>query len=261
MMSKTGLILPDSHTQKGQHNRRFDLVSSLLYDLRPDFFVNIGDHWDMPSLCKYDQNKKEEFSERRYQTDIAVGIEANDRIFHSLKKNKKKLPLRIFCEGNHEHRIVRALLSNPVLLEGTLGIKDLQLDKSYDIINLYDGDTPSIYELEDILIAHYIVSGTMGNPIGGEAPANSLLVKKHRSCIVGHDHRFDHSVKAVGSATGKSQKTIMGLFAGCFIDFRPSFAGQAADLWQSGMCILHGVEKGTYDIEWVSLQRLKQIYR
>jgi hypothetical protein len=222
-VSKTGIVIPDCHTQPGFSNKRFDYLAQLLYDVRPDFVVTGGDWWDMA--------------------------------------NKKKLPLRIELEGNHEHRIVRAIHTDPVLLEGTIGLTDLQIERYSDVFVKYDGDTPGIYEHLKILFAHYFVTGVSGRPLSSENPASEFIKKKHRSCVGFHDHRVDLSYSAVGNATGKVSKKIMGLLAGCFLDYRPDFAGQSADLWWSGITVLHNVEDGIYDPEFVSLKRLKETYK
>jgi hypothetical protein len=260
-VSKTGIVIPDCHTQPGFSNKRFDYLAQLLYDVRPDFVVTGGDWWDMASMCHYDKYKKVSFGERRYQKDVECGLDAKDRTWRKYKKNKKKLPLRIELEGNHEHRIVRAIHTDPVLLEGTIGLTDLQIERYSDVFVKYDGDTPGIYEHLKILFAHYFVTGVSGRPLSSENPASEFIKKKHRSCVGFHDHRVDLSYSAVGNATGKVSKKIMGLLAGCFLDYRPDFAGQSADLWWSGITVLHNVEDGIYDPEFVSLKRLKETYK
>jgi hypothetical protein len=260
MASKLGVVIPDAHAQPNYHNRRFDYLGKLLYDVRPDFTVFGGDWWDFPSLCYYDKYKKAEFGERRYQSDLECGLDAKERTWHQYKRNKKKLPYRIELKGNHEHRIHRAVVSDPVLLEGTLGTKDLQMNRWCDEFVDYDGDTPGITEYQKILFAHYFVSGVSGRPLSSESPASEFIKKKHKSCVGFHDHRADFSISAVGSATDKKASKVMGLLAGCFLDYRPEFAGQSVELWWPGVIIMHGVEDGVYDPEFVSMKRLKETY-
>ena len=55
---KLGLFIPDAHSEPEHDNKRFEALGKLVYDIRPDFVVEIGDFTDFSSLCKYDTNKK-----------------------------------------------------------------------------------------------------------------------------------------------------------------------------------------------------------
>lgn len=250
---RTHVVIPDAHAHPSYNNRRFDYIGNYLADTKPDVVINLGDLFDMPSLSSYDKGKKE-FKNRRYKADIEAGVEAQDRMWRKLKKHKKKMPLRVQLVGNHEHRITRALTYDPVL-EGVMGLNDLQFDRYNDIVVGYDGDTPGVLELDGILYSHFFTSGLTSNSIGGENPATSLLQKKHMSATQGHSHTFDFAVRS----TGKGKK-ICGLVAGVYQDWRAPFAGQSNDLWTSGITICHGVDRGWYDIQFISLEALKREY-
>ena len=56
-MSKTHLIIPDSHAHPDYKNDRYDWLGKLILDLKPDVLVNIGDTADMASLSAYDKGK------------------------------------------------------------------------------------------------------------------------------------------------------------------------------------------------------------
>ena len=90
-MSKIHLVIPDSHAHPDFNNDRFDWLGHLINDVKPDVVVDIGDMFDMPSLCSYDKGTKG-FEGRRYRADIAAGIEAQDRMMSIVKRQKKKLP-------------------------------------------------------------------------------------------------------------------------------------------------------------------------
>ena len=85
------LVVPDSHAHPDYSNERYDWLAELILDIKPDVVIDIGDWFDMPSLCSYDRGTKG-FEGRRYQKDIAAGIEAQDRMLTRLRKQKKKLP-------------------------------------------------------------------------------------------------------------------------------------------------------------------------
>src|SRR5881628_1392121 len=102
------LILPDSHAHAEHNNDRADWVGKLIVDLKPDVFINLGDQWDLPSLSGYDKGKSS-FHGRAYRRDLDAGLEFSERLFAPIRKAKKKRPLSIYIEGNHEERQRRLL--------------------------------------------------------------------------------------------------------------------------------------------------------
>lgn len=254
-MPKTHLVFSDAHAVFGFPNDRADLLGQLIYDIRPDVVIDLGDTADMPSLSSYDKGTKA-FVGRSYTQDIAAHNEFQDRVWHKLKRSKKKLPKRIRLIGNHEQRIERAINIQPEL-EGTIGYRDLDLDSYYDIVVPYDGNTPGTIEVDEIFYAHYFVSGVMGRPISGEHPAYSLLTKNYVSCTQGHTHVFDHTIR---SNMGKESGKLQGLTTGCFMDFYMPWAGQSNKIWWRGCFIKRNVEGGSYDLEAISMSQLKQRY-
>lgn len=207
----------------------------------------------MPSLCSYDKNKKE-FYGRKYRDDINSHLDFQERLFHEIKKRKKRLPLTIALTGNHDNRINRAV-SLQGELEGTIAIEDLELEKNYDVVVGYDGSTPGIVNVAGVNFAHYVVSGIMGRPLSSENPAASLLSKKHISCVVGHSHLMDFSCR-----TRLDDTKIMAAHAGCFIDYDPEWCGNTGKLWDRGCLILHSTEDGQFDLQTVSMNSLKKAY-
>jgi hypothetical protein len=248
-VAKTILVLPDSHAHPDHNNDRYEWLGKLLADLKPDYLVDIGDFWDMPSLCSYDKGKRG-FENRRYHKDIEAGIDAQDKLLHWVKKSKRKQPTRIRCLGNHEHRINRVLDLDPIM-DGTISTKDLQ-SKEY---GFEEYPFLEIVEIEGVQFSHYFASGVMGRPIGGVNLGASILAKQLQSATQGHSHLFDHAVRVRGNGTH-----IHGLSCGVFQDYVPPFAKASARYWSSGVVIKRGVENGEYDIEWVSMRRLKEIY-
>ena len=252
-MSKVHLIIPDPHCHPEHNNDRADLLAKLIIDLRPDVVVNMGDQWDMPSLSGFDKGKKS-FEGRSVKRDIDIGLDFSDRVWSPVKRTRKKLPYRVFLEGNHEERIKRAI-NDSRELEGWLGTKDLEIERWYDDFVPYNGRTPGIINLDGINYAHYFVSGVMGRNIGGEHPAYSLLTKEFVSCTAGHIHVLDWCER-----TTVGGRKIYGLVAGVFQDYDSDWAGEVNKLWWKGIIIKRHVENGTYDPEFVSMTRLKEEY-
>lgn len=248
-MAKTHLIIPDSHATPGKHNKRYEWLGHLINDVKPDVVVDIGDWWDMSSLCSYDKGTKS-FEGRRYKADIDAGLDAQDRMFSIIRRQKKKLPRFIRTLGNHEQRIVKAIDRDPVL-EGTIGLADL-LSKDYGWEE-YPFLTP--VSVDGVIYQHYFTSGVMGRPIGGESHARSLVLKQLSSVTQGHSHLFDHHVR-----TDAGGRRIHGCVVGVYQDYDSDYAGPANKMWHRGVVIKREVEHGDYDIQWVSLKALKKAY-
>jgi hypothetical protein len=252
-LSNIHLVIPDQHAVPGQNNNRADWLGKLILDLRPTTVVNLGDMADMPSLCSYDKGKKS-FYGRSYRQDIDAHLDFQDRLWHPIRRAKKKLPRRIALEGNHEERIKRALEQQPEL-EGTISGDDLRVEDFYDTYVEYDGATPGTIEVDGILYAHYLVGGVAARSISSDNQANAILSKYHTSCTVGHIHTFDYTIRVQGNG-----RKIMGLSAGVYQSHTPSFAGKAAQFWHRGVVVKRGVDNGVYDLEFISIQRLKKLY-
>lgn len=247
------LVIPDPHAHYQHNNNRAIWLGKLINDIHPDIVVNLGDSADMPSLSAYDKGKRS-FQGRSYAADISAHSDFQDKLWSTVRKSKRKLPRRVTLIGNHEQRIERAVNMQPEL-EGAIGYGDLELEHFYNDVVHYNGQTPGVIELDGIFYAHYFISGVMGNSIGGEHPAYTLLSKKHASCTQGHTHIRDHCTR-----TTEAGRRIEGLVAGCYQDYDSDWAGESNKLWWRGVVIKRGVEDGNYDPEFISLARLKREY-
>lgn len=207
----------------------------------------------MPSLSAYDKGKRS-FQGRSYRKDIEAHLEFQDRIWAPVRARKKKLPYRVVLEGNHEHRVERALDLSPEL-EGTIDFKDFAFDDYYDDVVRYEGGTPGIINIDGISYSHYFVSGVLGRPISGLHPAASLISKGLTSCTAGHLHLADWS-----SHTTADGRKIMGTLCGVYQDYRSDWAGKVNDLWWRGLMIKQNVEDGRYDPCFVSMNTIKKMY-
>lgn len=249
---KTHLVISDAHAHPDQPNHRADYLGRLILDLRPDVVVNLGDLADMPSLSSYDKGTKG-FQGRTYKRDVDSALDFQDRLWHPIRQAKRKRPTTYWFDGNHEQRIDRALNVSHEL-EGTISTQDVRL-RGWDIIIPYDGLYPGVCEIDGVSYGHYMVSGVMGRPIGGERHASTLIGKKLSSCTVGHTHVFDFHLRPKVDGT-KAQALVMP----CAMDYDADWAGQSGKMWSKGVVIKRNVKDGMYDMEYVSMERLKQVY-
>lgn len=252
-VGRTHLVINDRHAAPGEFAEHNDWIGKLISDLKPDVVIDNGDGADMPSLSSYDKGTRS-FQGRTYRADIEAAVEANDRIWSKIRKKKKKLPRRVVTIGNHEHRITRAIELSPEL-DGAIGFGDLDLEHYYNDVVPYSGNTPGIIEIDGVYYAHYFISGVKGLPISGEHPGHALITKQNASCTAGHLHTLDFSRR-----TGVDGGTRLGLVSGAASYFNPAYAGVASNLWWRGVVIKRNVENGNYEPEFVTLERLRQIY-
>jgi hypothetical protein len=245
----THLIIPDSHSHPDFNNDRYDWLGQLIADVKPDVVINIGDHWDLSSLSTYDVGTKAHEG-KRYLADLEHGSEAMERYHNPIRRLKKGQPRWVFCIGNHEHRITKAVEKDPKL-EGVLSLNDLDLDYfRYETFPFLDK-----VEIDGIYYSHYFSSGIMGRAISGERPAYTLLTKQFVSCTQGHSHLLDfcRRVDPIG-------RPILGLNVGCFFDYDSPWAGPANKFYYRGVVICRNVSNGNYDLELVSMETLKASY-
>lgn len=254
-MNKTAVVWTCAHADPSVSNERFAWLGNLIYDIRPDFCVDLGDGADLRSLNTFDTSRPSSIVTQNYEADIDSYLESQEMIRDKFKKNKKKRPKWYGLEGNHEHRIKKALSHDPRLQGSRYGIsfKHLQTDQHFDKYWEYENSAPAIANISGVDYAHFIGSGNYGTAMSGEHHAYNLLKKRMRSTTVGHSHKrniyFRDDAKAIG------------LVAGCFKGKPEHWAGQANAEWASGVWIMRNMnEYGFYEPQWVSLETLKKEY-
>lgn len=253
------LIIPDSHAEPDDNFRRYDWLGRFIMERRPEVIVQLGDMWDMGSLCHYDKKSKS-FVTRNIEADINAGHEAEARMFAPILKfneqarkykHKTYQPLYIKILGNHEARLDRFLDENPQLESASL---NMDVFKTRLNIKEHVIDFKAMAVVDGVAYSHYFVSGVMGRPV---ASARALITKKCMSATMGHVHTVD-----VASTTKPTGEAIRGLIAGSFHDpDHESFAGPQVDnIWWNGLFMKHDVFNGGYDLEEISAKRLMKKY-
>lgn len=250
----THVVYGDAHAHPDFDNSRADLIGRLIRDVRPEVVVNIGDNADMASLSSYDKGLRH-FQGRSYRKDVDAHLDFEERVWGPVKQAKKRLPFRVFCIGNHEQRIETALSKSPELID-TVSMRDLELNRFYDVVVPYRGyGSPGVVTVDGIDYAHYVVSGASGRALSSTHLGHQLLLKRHQSTTVGHQHIFSFNSQMVAK-----DKSIHGLCLPCMTDYPVDWAGATTDLWHRGVVIKRNVHEGSYDMEFVSLDRLKKTY-
>ena len=239
-------------------NERFLWLGKLVLDERPDVIVEMGDFADMESLSSYDKGKLG-FEGRRYSKDIESANEALSLFNGPIreynqqqKKNGKKQyrPRKIAILGNHEDRITRAINSSPEL-DGTISVEDIYFKThGWEVIPYR---IP--IQINGVSFCHSFPSGVKGEAVSGANIAASLLAKHMCSVVVGHIHTLDHATRVTPNGN-----RYHGLSVGCYHSHTDKFAESTAYMWYRGVCILHDVKEGDYDLETISINRIRENY-
>lgn len=204
--------------------------------------ICLGDWWDMVSLCHFEKGKKD-FGQMGVKEDMDAGAVAISVLHRAFEDTcaKYKVPHDEgvsfhFTNGNHEYRLNQALddTQSAALLKGMPTHKDILEDLGW---RFYPYMVAA--NIDGVAYAHCMPSGAMGRPVSGANLAKTLLDKMMVSCVVGHTHSYDMSLRH--DAFGNR---MFALVAGCYYDTVPKYAKSTAHLWWRGVSILNGVQDG-----------------
>jgi hypothetical protein len=254
---KTAIVYSCAHSDPDVSNERFSWLGSLIYDIKPDYVIDLGDGADMRSLNSYDTRYPKAVCSQSYESDIEHYNDAMERLQWKFKHHKKKKPRWIGFEGNHENRIKKAIGLDPRLEGSKYGISfsHLNTDHWFDEYHEYSNSAPDLVAYDGIVYGHYVASGNFGSAMATKHHGYSLVEKLASSATVGHTHKFHYYYK--GDAR---PRPLHGLVVGCFKGHEESWAGQANHEWRKGVVIKREIQDGQYDLEWVSLDKLKREY-
>ena len=256
-MGNTAIIYTCAHASPKVDNKRFELLGNLIYDIKPDYVFDLGDFADMSSLNSYDTRYPKAVVTENYENDIEVVKDAQEKLREKFVRRKTRKPIWIGFEGNHEHRIKRALQHDPRLEGKKYGVsfEHLHTHRYYDEYHHYENGAPAIKSYDGVSYAHFIGSGNYGTAISGIHHGYALTAKLACSVTVGHSHKRSYFVKQEAVPN-----PIHGLVAGCFKGKDETWAGQSNREWWKGVCIKRNIKDGNYDLEWVSMERLAKDY-
>ena len=144
-MSKTAVVFTCAHADPEVPNDRFDWLCELLYDIKPDYVIDLGDGADMKSLNSYDTRYPQAIASQNYERDINSYNDSQERLRRKFKRMKRKRPAFFGAEGNHENRIKKAIAHDPRLEGSKYGISfsHLQTDTWFDEYYEYENAAPS----------------------------------------------------------------------------------------------------------------------
>lgn len=256
-MTKTAVLYTCAHTKPQISNERFDWLGSFIYDLKPDMVIDLGDGADMASLSSYEDRYPQQVVAQNYEADIESYNDAQERIRFKFRHHKRKRPHWVGFEGNHEHRIKKALAHDPRLEGQKYGVSysHLQTDHWFNDYHEYEYGGPAIADYNGVSFAHYFTSGNSSTAVSGIHHAHSLLRNRHYSSVCGHSHK-----RGVYFDDGAHPNGLIGLVAGCYKGGKEHWAGQSNHSWWSGVVVLNEWENGMFEPAFVSQKFLEREY-
>lgn len=248
MQSKqTILVIADTQAKPTESLEYMLWIGKYIADVKPDVVVHIGDHYDMPSLSSYDKGKASAEG-RRFVDDLNAGNKGLELLNLAIHKDPTYKPRKVFCKGNHCHRIDRYVEDNPEL-KGMLGTEFLPLEKyGWEV---YDFLKP--VEIEGIFFVHYLANPMNGKPYNGSAM--NILKTVGRSFVVGHKQCLDIAIRP--TIDGKQQ---IGIVNGACYDFDEGYKGYSGNNHFRGLTVLHECHEGFACPSFVSLDYMKEKY-
>lgn len=227
-------IIPDTQVKKGVPVDHLAWIGRAIRDYKPDVVIHLGDHWDFPSLSRYDAPGSMTLEGARVEDDIKAGNDALELLTRSMGRFKGR---KIILEGNHENRLVRAINADP-RLAGTLGYHLLNRERlGWEVVDYFCG-APGQLKVDGVVYAHYFAAVNTGRAIGGTA--NNKLNHIGEPFVQGHVQGLD-----VGSKQFATGKIKQGIVAGSAYLHDEDYKGMANTHWR-GVLVLNEVRNGEF---------------
>ena len=243
----TILVIADTQAKSEEDLEYLLWIGHYIAEKQPDVIVHIGDHYDFPSLSSYDKGKSSSEGRRLYK-DIEAGNTGFEYLNLAMKSIPDYNPRKVFCLGNHEHRLSRYVDDNPELI-GTLGVDKLPFEKYGWEVHPFLKPV----EIEGIYFVHYLANPFTGKPYSGSAA--NILSKVGKSFVVGHKQMLDISIRP--TIDGSLQ---LGIVNGACYDFSESYKGYQGNNHFRGLTVLHECANGFGVPMFVSLDYMKEKY-
>lgn len=290
-MTRKHGILPDTQAKPHVHLQHMKWAGDYFAEKKPDVIVHVGDHYDMPSLSHWDKGTMAAEG-RAYEDDIAAGNLAMDLFMAPIRAEQKRqaqflrrnrwkamhgtdrryvealldtgmppakppaaslkpwlwVPRLVFTIGNHEQRIERHVSHNPELRK-TLGYHSFNLERhGWEVYGFLQ---PVI--IDGISYQHYVPNPNTGRPWGGMAEPR--LSKIGFSFVSGHEQG-----KKSGERYLQNNTVQRALIVGSYYLHDEDYKGAMGNHHWRGICMLHEVARGNFDLMEVSMSYLRKRY-
>jgi hypothetical protein len=241
-------VIPDTQVKKGVPIDHMVWIGQAVKDYAPDVVIHLGDHWDFPSLSRYDAPGSLAMEGARVEDDIAAGNDALELLTKSMGKFKGR---KVLLRGNHERRLHNAINADP-RLAGTLGyhlLNDVRL--GWEVVD-YFCSAPGQVWVDGIVYAHFFAAVNTGRAIGGTA--NNKLNHIGAPFVQGHVQGLEVGRKQY--STGKIKKGVV--FGSAYLHDE-DYKGMANN-HERGILVLNEVRDGDFAEMPLSLDYLCRKY-
>lgn len=259
MTNDITLVVGDAHVDASQNTakklERFTWLGKHINKTKPSRVVFIGDALTMDSLSAWDKGKRLLQEGHRYHKDIAAGKKAIDMMFAEVGTTLIHKIEWVYLKGNHEDRLERYLQVEPIFAGHVDIIKDLGLDLDHWKIIPYKDN----YKYKGINFTHIPITegGTGVSASGASSVAKKALELYGTSVVFGHTHKLEIACKHRHGSPHLQQ----ALNVGCFFEHIDEYAkGSTASYWR-GLVELEHYSANRFDINTISLGRLKRMYK
>lgn len=250
------VVIPDTQVKPGVDTAHIKWAADAIVHYKPDYVVVIGDWWDMPSLSTHDKPGSIETVGANVQADIDAGNVAFELLVGPMQKeikrridNHKKTwrPKCHFLFGNHEHRLTRAVYTEPKW-DGLLTLDSMRTPgfERHEFLK--------IVHIEGIRFCHYFPNPLSGRPIGGTI--TNRLAHIGGSFVQGHQQGFQYGTKQY------PDKVCHGMVCGRFYShherYRPTDVQNAE--WNGIVVFNETRNNGDYDLMTLSYGYLQRKY-
>lgn len=233
--TKRHFIIPDTQVRADEPQDHWAWIEEAVVEYQPDTLWHLGDHWDMPSLSRYDAPGSKKMANTSYQRDIDSGNKVITRFSSNLKKRKVTAKKK-YLLGNHDERVAREVNANPKF-EGKIGYQDFALvENDWQVYDYHE-----VAWEDGIAFSHYFYYPKTGKPIGGSI--DNRLNRIGCSFVQGHEQGFLY-----GNRDYPTGRTYHGLVAGSAYLHYEDYKGHQGNSHFRGVVILNGVRDGSYCI-------------
>lgn len=246
------IVIPDGQVKPGIKINHWAAIGNYIAEWRPEVIVNLGDFYDMTSLCKYEDDLAAS-TQRHIEKDIAAGDAAWKAWTEPWINIKGYKPRMLYTLGNHEYRWTRLMGEQPNLRGAIREPWGLALKQGWHVASYLKPIT-----IDGVTYAHLFVKGANGrvtNAKFGAANARTQVLREMRSCTAGHKPGLDVHIQPIGRGS------MRGIIAGsCYQHDEEYMTPQGTTYWR-GILVKHGVRQGNYDLMEVSLEYLLRKYQ
>ena len=240
-------LIPDTQQKQGVRNPLIPIAHHIC-DVKPNVVLHGGDHWDFPSLSRYDKGKKSHRT-KSFLADLRAGNEAMEAFWKIIKKRwpKYKQCQWIILEGNHEIRRKNALEYGPDELLELIEAFPMNYDNWNVVLPFL-----KVHKINGVSFSHYFQNDSSNRPIG---TAKQLLMKRHSSRVAFHKQGFDYA-----EALGMEGRQIQAIIAGSCYFHNEGYKTHTNHHWR-GTVVLTNVRDGMFDFARYNLQSIDNHYK